>query len=430
MGQSLPDQDTHCNGAERPVEAHAAQDEEDAARLLVIARQVNRWTADPTILKLFHGWVDRAGQLHSGALKRWRELCHQRVRAALEQGIPMEAGTADWRGSYRIAGLIPRGLAEELLDTEAKSCRIDLGRDRAAAWLAVLHKPDLNFWEPPCEGAAECEACVRRRKTLADSGEYVKLETMVCIPLPERPTSPLLLTGEGVSALLRDDYIALAATRLLALHDSLIDEDPRLPHTSSDVFDFDLGAAADELSPELAGSFLNSVEAVLKRRGLLGREVGRSRARVGAEPGELRTGMSAKEADPRAAELIKRQGWPGSLRKLAAALAKKGMHCSHETLRQCESVKPHFETKQRAPQVEASGRAGGLVVDPNLGPLEGMALREELEAMLKELPPDQRRQVEGQTPQKQRDLVETWQAQKREEAEDSRPKYTRRRPRV
>lgn len=135
--------------------------------------------------------------------------------------------------------------------------------------------------------------------------------------------------------------------------------------------------------------------------------------------------MSLEDADAKVADIIRADGWPGSTRKMADEVG-----CSHELVRQCPSAELYIDRKEPKPKLDTSGQDVASVTDPAGDPLEGMAFREEFEAMLKELPAEDRQKVEGMTPQRQRELVDSWQSQKRDKAEDSRPRYTHRRQKV
>lgn len=135
--------------------------------------------------------------------------------------------------------------------------------------------------------------------------------------------------------------------------------------------------------------------------------------------------MTREEANAKVGDIIRTQGWPGSLRKMAVEVG-----CSHELVRGCPSAEEHIDRKQPRPNLDTTGEDVESVTDPAADPLEAMALREDLDTMLKELPAEQREKVEGATPQRQQELVEAWKSQKRDEKEDSRPKYDHRRQRV
>ncbi len=140
-----------------------------------------------------------------------------------------------------------------------------------------------------------------------------------------------------------------------------------------------------------------------------------SRCRGGAR------GMSVTTANAKAAEIIALDGYRG-LRRLATRVG-----CSHETLRKCAAVQPHLKPK---PKIAGDSRDVSEVdvADASAAdPLELLVEQEELEIILNTLEPEGRSAVLEMTPQEQRELLKTWQAQQRDKHEDGRPKSTRRR---
>ena len=136
------------------------------------------------------------------------------------------------------------------------------------------------------------------------------------------------------------------------------------------------------------------------------------------------TPKTLEQANAKLREIIKTTGWPGSTRKAGDAVG-----CSHELIRQCEAAVGYIPTKVPTPKLDPDlGHSPDVPVEDSA--LDGMALREEVEAMKQELPPDQQEEVDRLTEEGQRRVVASWQDGKRDKAEDGRKKYTQRRAKV
>lgn len=140
--------------------------------------------------------------------------------------------------------------------------------------------------------------------------------------------------------------------------------------------------------------------------------------------GKKKRGMSAKEAEAKAAAILARDGWPGDLRSLA-----KLVGCSHETLRKCKSVKPYLKST-KSPVVELNKNAMDQLIDDELDPSEALAYEEEFEIIYKKAGPSEQKKLDDLTPAQRRSLVDARRQQVNDENEDSRPLYAKRRRKV
>ena len=115
---------------------------------------------------------------------------------------------------------------------------------------------------------------------------------------------------------------------------------------------------------------------------------------------------SNKKADVRAAEILAQDGWPGSLRKMG-----KKIGCSHQLIQDLPSCERHITRKTLRPELETKTTENVL---------EELVYKEDRQAMLKSLTPDDRQKVVDMTPQEQREVVRSWLDNEKDEAAEAR----------
>lgn len=140
--------------------------------------------------------------------------------------------------------------------------------------------------------------------------------------------------------------------------------------------------------------------------------------------GKKKRGMSAAEAEAKAAEVLARDGWPGDLRSLA-----KLVGCSHETLRKCESVKPYLK-RAASPVVDLSRGAVEQLVADDIDPVEALAYEEEFQIIYDQAKPAEQAKLDDLTPVQRRRMVDLRRMQQQDDDDDDRPRYAQRRRRV
>ncbi len=140
--------------------------------------------------------------------------------------------------------------------------------------------------------------------------------------------------------------------------------------------------------------------------------------------GKKKRGMSAAEAEAKAADILARDGWPGDLRSLA-----KLVGCSHETLRKCESVKPYLK-RAASPVVDLSKGSVEQLVADDLDPVEALAYEEEFQIIYDQAKPAEQAKLDELTPSQRRNMVDLMRQQNLDVDDDDRPRYARRRRQV
>lgn len=143
-----------------------------------------------------------------------------------------------------------------------------------------------------------------------------------------------------------------------------------------------------------------------------------------SKPAGKKRGMSAADAEVKAAEILARDGWPGDLRSLA-----KLVGCSHETLRKCESVKPYLK-RAASPVVDLSKGSVEQLVADDIDPVEALAYEEEFQSIYDQAKPAEQTKLDELTPAQRRRMVDLRRMQQQDDEDEDRPRYARRRRRV
>lgn len=176
-----------------------------------------------------------------------------------------------------------------------------------------------------------------------------------------------------------------------------------------------------------------SLDTAERLRVLRDRMAHRTRALDGGTAAEQKIagdGASAQTFVARAKEYIARNGTPRSRKALADALG-----CSAQALMGDPHLDSLYSRKKAKPPPEAASQRESEAALTNRpaktsDPLADLVFRESCQRLTASLEPDQRVTFEAKSDSEKRLIVEAWERQQADDAEDNRPQYTRRRSKV